>query len=107
MKKRGSRIISQPIKGTIKRGFSAEEDERLKKQLANDPKERGENVMIVDLVRNDLSKTAVRGSVKVDELFGIYTFNTVHQMISTISSELRSDVDGIDAIKAAFLQWDQ
>lgn len=102
LKKEGSKITSQPIKGTIKRGQSAAEDDLLKAQLASDPKERGENVMIVDLVRNDLSKTAVKGSVKVDELFGVYTFETVHQMISTVSSELRDDVHPIDAIKSAF-----
>jgi para-aminobenzoate synthetase component 1 len=102
LKKEGQHLTSQPIKGTIKRGASALEDEQLKQQLLNDPKERGENVMIVDLVRNDLSKTAVKGSVNVDELFGIYSFETVHQMISTVSSTLRDDFDLIDAVKAAF-----
>lgn len=102
MQKKGSRIISQPIKGTIRRGHSAEEDELLKQQLGNDPKERAENIMIVDLVRNDLSRTAARDSVKVDELCGIYTFPTLHQMISTVSSELHDAKHGIDAILAAF-----
>ncbi len=102
LKKQGQRIVSQPIKGTIRRGVDEREDQLLKEQLFNDPKERGENVMIVDLVRNDLSRTAKKGSVKVDELFGIYSFETVHQMISTVSSELRDDCHLIDAIKAAF-----
>ena len=102
LKKEGSKIISQPIKGTIKRGATPKEDEVLKNELLNDPKERSENVMIVDIVRNDLSRTAKKGSVKVDELFGIYSFPQVHQMISTVSSELREDINFIDAIKYAF-----
>jgi para-aminobenzoate synthetase component 1 len=102
IRKMGERIISQPIKGTIKRGASAVEDEALKQQLLNDPKERSENVMIVDLVRNDLSKTAQKGSVEVEELFGIHTFETVHQMISTVSSQLKPDVHPVDAIRHAF-----
>ena len=72
LKKIGRKLISQPIKGTRKRGGSIAEDNQLKKELVNCPKERSENVMIVDLVRNDLSRTASKGSVKVGELFGIY-----------------------------------
>ncbi len=102
MKKTGRKLVSQPIKGTIKRGATREEDDRLKNCLLNSPKEKSENVMIVDLVRNDLSRTAKKGSVKAEELYGIYTFRQVHQMISTISSELRDDVHFIDAIKNAF-----
>lgn len=102
LRKEGTKLISQPIKGTIRRGASLEEDETLKAQLYNDPKERGENVMIVDLVRNDLSRSAIKGSVKVPELFGIYTFETVHQMISTVEAELREDVHWVDALKACF-----
>ncbi len=102
MRKTGNNIISQPIKGTIKRGQTPEEDEMLKQQLFNDPKERGENVMIVDLVRNDLSKIAAKGSVKVEELFGIYTFETVHQMISTVVAEQGEDVHPVDVIQHAF-----
>ena len=98
----GSRIVSQPIKGTAKRGKSEEEDEALKAALAASEKERSENVMIVDLVRNDLSRVAKRGSVKVDELFGIYTFDQVHQMISTISAELRDDISFTGIIRAGF-----
>jgi para-aminobenzoate synthetase component I len=87
--KRESSLISQPIKGTIKRGMTVEEDQQLIQQLLNDPKERSENVMIVDLVRNDLAHTAENGSVTVKELFGIYSYTYVHQMISTITSNLR------------------
>ena len=102
LKKTGSKIISQPIKGTRPRGKSPAEDERLKNELLHDEKERSENVMIVDLVRNDLSKSAARGSVKVDELFGIYSFKPVHQMISTVSAELAQNINPVDAIKNAF-----
>ena len=89
LRKEGSKLISQPIKGTIKKGATVEENEQLQKQLQNDVKERAENVMIVDLVRNDLAKSAIAGSVKVEELFGVYSFNTVNQMISTITAELK------------------
>jgi len=100
--KRGSRLASQPIKGTARRSMDLAEDEQIKTQLKNDIKEQSENVMIVDLVRHDLTKSAVKGSVKVDELFGIYSFPQVHQMISTISCELDPQVHFIDAIKNAF-----
>lgn len=98
---RGGKLKAQPIKGTIRRG-NGEEDVELIQQLRNDPKERAENVMITDLVRNDLSRVAARESVRVDELCGIYTFKTVHQMISTISADLAHDKDGIDALRATF-----
>lgn len=102
MLKHGSKIISQPIKGTIKRGRTPEEDERLKTELRNNPKEQSENVMIVDLVRNDLSRTAKDGTVKVSELFGIYPFRQVFQMISTVESEVRDDVSGVDVVRDAY-----
>jgi para-aminobenzoate synthetase component I len=102
LKKEGNKIISQPIKGTIKRGTSEVEDRKLKKQLLQNQKERSENVMIVDLVRNDLSKTAVKGSVKVEELYGIYSFDQVHQMISTVSAELHPKNHFSEAIKHCF-----
>ena len=101
MKKEGNRVISQPIKGTAKRGKDEDEDEFLKQQLIDDIKERAENVMIVDLVRNDLSRIALENSVKVDELFGIYTFEQVHQMISTVSAEIAEE-DVVKCIKYAF-----
>ncbi|WP_231464996.1 anthranilate synthase component I family protein [Pedobacter sp. Leaf132] len=100
--KRGPTLVSQPIKGTAKRSIDFEEDEQIKKTLQNDIKEQAENVMIVDLVRHDLTKSALKGSVKVDELFGIYTFPQVHQMISTISCKLNPEMHFVDAIKNAF-----
>lgn len=102
LKKTGNKLISQPIKGTAPRGTNEIEDERLKAELQKDPKERAENIMIVDLVRNDLSRIAVKNSVQVEELCEIYTFETVHQMISTIACELKPDVKFIDIIKATF-----
>lgn len=102
LKKEGDKLISQPIKGTAKRGSTKEEDESIKEELRNNPKEQNENVMIVDLVRNDLSKTAAKNSVKVDELFGVYSFNTVYQMISTISSKLKEGTSISDTIETTF-----
>ncbi|RYE51374.1 MAG: anthranilate synthase component I family protein, partial [Sphingobacteriales bacterium] len=100
--KRGLKLTSQPIKGTAKRDLDPFNDAQNKSQLQHSAKEKAENVMIVDLVRNDLSKSAIKGSVKVDELFGIYGFPQVYQMISTISCELNPDIHFIDAIKNAF-----
>lgn len=102
MQKTGRRIFSQPMKGTIGRSHDPVEDDRLRMKLMNDPKERAENVMIVDLVRNDLAKSAVPGSIKADELFGIHTFPRVHQMVSTVSATLRDDVHFTEAIRNAF-----
>ncbi len=100
--KRGTKIISQPIKGTARRGKSTDEDQKIISTLYNDEKERSENVMIVDLVRNDLSRTAAKGSVKVEELFGIKTFLQLHQMTSTIVSELDPKFDISDVLKTTF-----
>jgi para-aminobenzoate synthetase component 1 len=97
-----NKIISQPMKGTARRGKTAEEDEQIKVQLRNDEKEQSENVMIVDLVRNDLSRSAKKGSVVAEELFGIYTFRQLHQMISTVVSEKRNAMHFIDVIKQCF-----
>jgi para-aminobenzoate synthetase component 1 len=102
LRKEGELLISQPIKGTAKRFSDSIEDEKSKNILASDPKERSENIMISDLVRNDLSRTAQKGSVKVEELCGIYSFEQVHQMISTITSKLDSQYSVIDAIKTTF-----
>jgi para-aminobenzoate synthetase component I len=102
IKKTGNTIISQPIKGTIRRGDSNEEDNILKLNLLGNEKERSENIMITDLVRNDLSVTAKYESVKVEELCGLYSFKHVHQLISTISSHLDKRYHEIDAIKYAF-----
>ncbi|MDT0293818.1 anthranilate synthase component I family protein [Mesonia ostreae] len=102
IKKQGNKVISQPIKGTAKRLEEPKEDEKLKENLKNDPKEVAENVMIVDLVRNDLSKTAFRGSVNVEELCGLYSFKQVHQLISTVSSQLREDVTPVEVLQTTF-----
>ena len=100
--KRGNTLISQPIKGTAKRSQNPAEDEQIKLALRNSIKEQAENVMIVDLVRNDLTKSAIKGTVKVEELFGIYSFPQVHQMISTISCQLNPEINFVDAIKNTF-----
>ena len=102
LKKEGELVISQPIKGTAKRFLDSIEDEKSKSELASDPKERTENIMITDLVRNDLSRTAQKGSVKVEELCGIYSFEQVHQMISTITSKLDHQYTVADVIKTTF-----
>ncbi len=102
LKKKGKKIISQPVKGTYRRGKTAEEDRELAAALKKDPKERSENIMITDLVRNDLSRTASKGSIKVQELCGIYTFPQVHQMISTVTSEMKPGLHFTEVIKSAF-----
>ena len=102
IKKEDDIIISQPIKGTAERSESIAEDNQLKTDLLNDEKERSENIMIVDLVRNDLSKTALKGSVEVKELCKIYTFDQVHQMISTVTSKVDVKTHPIDIIKSTF-----
>jgi len=102
IKKSGNKIISQPIKGTRKRGGDLAEDKILIKELIDSEKEISENVMIVDLVRNDLSITASKASVKVEELCGIYTFKKVHQMISTISSNVDAKTNFSQILKSVF-----
>lgn len=102
LKKEGCQLISQPIKGTIRRGDTPAEDAQLKHQLRHDEKELAENMMIVDLVRNDLAMSSLPGSVEVNELFGIYSFRQVHQMISTVKSRLRPGITFTEAIRNAF-----
>lgn len=102
LKKSGAKIISQPIKGTARRKANEEEDRVVIEQLRNTEKEVAENIMVVDLVRNDLSKISVQGSVKVEELCNIYSFPHVHQMISTISGELKSDLKFSGILSACF-----
>jgi para-aminobenzoate synthetase component I len=103
LKKTGDKIISQPIKGTWDRDIAnALLDEEKKQQLRNSSKDRSENVMIVDLVRNDLSRICEESSVQVDELFGIYSFPQVHQMISTVSGRLKKELHWSDAISSTF-----
>lgn len=100
--KRGLKIISQPIKGTAGRGQDREEDERLKKQLFNSPKELSENVMIVDLVRNDLTRNAKEGTVSKQQNLSIQTFSHVHQLVSTITCEVRDETEDLHVLKDAF-----
>jgi para-aminobenzoate synthetase component 1 len=102
LKKEGPKIISQPIKGTAKRFEDHLEDQKTATALSIDTKERSENIMIVDLVRNDLSKSAKKGSVQVEELCKVSSFKQVHQMISTVVSEIKEDVHLIDVIKDTF-----
>ncbi len=100
--KRANTLITKPIKGTAKRGKTLQEDELLKNELYYNAKERNENVMIVDVARNDLSRVAKKGSVIVDKLFDIESFEQVHQMISTVSCELKENTSFNDIIKATF-----
>lgn len=100
--KNRNEIISQPIKGTSKRSLIEKEDELLFRNLKSSQKDLSENIMIVDLIRNDLSRTALNASVKVDKLCGVYSFNNVHQMISTISSLVNDDIHFTDIIKTSF-----
>lgn len=102
LKKEGELLVSQPIKGTAKRFLDPVEDEKSKNQLASDPKERSENIMITDLVRNDLSHTAQKGSVQVTELCGIYSFMQVHQMITTITAQFDTQHALVDTLKTTF-----
>jgi para-aminobenzoate synthetase component I len=102
LKKTGKNVVSQPIKGTIARSDDPVQDEKQRHTLSHDPKERSENVMIVDLVRNDLSRTAKDGSVEVEELCGLYPFRHVYQMISTVKAEIDDGIHFVDTIRHAF-----
>jgi para-aminobenzoate synthetase component 1 len=102
LRKEENKVISQPIKGTAKRYSDSVLDENSKKELSENPKERSENIMIVDLVRNDLSHTATKGSVEVEELCGVYTFKQVHQMISTVISKVESTIPPIEILQTTF-----
>ena len=102
VRKNNTTIVSQPIKGTAKRSEDVVEDEKLKHDLERDEKERSENIMIVDLVRNDLSKTAIRGSVKVPELCKVYSFDQVHQMISTVTSEVQHTKSPVEVLRTSY-----
>jgi len=102
LKKQGNTLVSQPIKGTIPRGKTTQEDEQQKKNLRRSEKEMAENMMIVDLVRNDLARSAVVGSIHVSEMFGIYTFKQLHQMISTVEAQITPEISIQQTIKNAF-----
>ncbi len=102
LKKSGNMLISQPIKGTAKRLSNPIEDQAMIKTLESDPKERSENIMITDLVRNDLSRIAEKGSVVVEELCKVYTFEQVHQLISTIRCKIKEEVAPVDILRESF-----
>ncbi|HEY9177838.1 MAG TPA: anthranilate synthase component I family protein [Flavipsychrobacter sp.] len=102
IRKQGDDIISQPIKGTARRGQDETTDARIKEDLYLSIKDRAENVMITDLVRNDLARSCETGSVEVEELFGIYTFPQVHQMISTVRGRLDKQRPFTDVLKYSF-----
>ncbi len=100
--KRGDTLISQPIKGTAPRGKSEEEDREIIKALKSNPKEIAENVMIVDLVRNDLTRSAQEGTVKANKQLEVHTFQQVHQLISTISCQKKNDISDVEVLKNTF-----
>ncbi|MFM7018364.1 anthranilate synthase component I family protein [Flavobacterium sp.] len=102
LKKTATNIISQPIKGTSRRHTEIELDKKSKTDLEFNEKERSENIMIVDLVRNDLSRTASKGSVEVEELCGMYSFKQVHQMISTIVSQVENTISPVEILRTTF-----
>ncbi len=102
LSRRGNKLISQPIKGTSSRKSNIIQDEEQKNLLLKNEKERSENVMIVDLVRNDLTKSAKPGTVKVEELFGLYSFKQVHQMISTVVCEVKEGLPNTTIISNTF-----
>jgi para-aminobenzoate synthetase component 1 len=102
LRRQGGRLVSQPIKGTAPRGRTTEEDRLLQDRLRSDEKEQSENVMIVDLVRNDLSRIALRGTVAAEALYSVVAFPALHQMISTVTAEVSQDTDLCDILAAAF-----
>lgn len=102
LKKAKNKVISQPIKGTAKRSANAQDDQQLVSELISDEKERAENIMIVDLVRNDLSKSALKGSVEVEELCKVYSFEQVHQMMSTVTAVVAKNKNPVEIIRETF-----
>jgi para-aminobenzoate synthetase len=95
-------IESKPIKGTRPRGATPEQDHQLRADLASNDKDRAENLMIVDLVRNDLSSCAETGSVRVPRIFHVETYATVHQLVSTVHARLRRGISPVQCVRAAF-----
>ncbi|MCW3075565.1 MAG: Aminodeoxychorismate synthase component [Bacteroidetes bacterium] len=102
LKRTGEIVETKPIKGTARRSAVALEDEMLKKELFNNGKERTENVMAVDVARNDLSRVAEKGTVKVNKLYNIETYETVHHMVSTVSCRLKRNLTFDEIINATF-----
>lgn len=95
-------VETRPIKGTSARSSDVEEDKELRERLSNSQKDRAENLMIVDLSRNDLSRSCVAGSVKVDKLFEVKTYNTIHHMVSTVSGRKLAEKSALDVVKGSF-----
>lgn len=102
LRRQGARLISRPMKGTAPRGRNEQEDEQARQWLANDPKSKAENLMILDLIRNDLGRVAQTGSVTVDAQFDIERYPTLHQMTSTVSATLKANTNFEDIIQALF-----
>ncbi len=102
LRKTGNSLVSKPMKGTVKRSEHADEDAKNREFLQKDPKTLSENIMIVDLIRNDMGKICRTGSVQVDNLFQVQTFHTLHQMISTVSGKLEADITFYDILQALF-----
>ncbi len=102
LRKQQNKVISQPIKGTARRSSDPGEDRDIQIELEQNQKERSENIMIVDLVRNDLSRTATKGSVEVEELCSVYAFRQVHHLISTVVSKVDPQISPVDIIKSTF-----
>ncbi len=100
--RKGNRIFSQPIKGTAPRLADPEQDHQIQNRLKDSEKEKAENLMIVDLVRHDLSKVAIPGTIRVPELYKLHSFETVHQLISTVEGRVENDTDPVDILKACF-----
>jgi len=102
LRREGETVLSEPIKGTRPRSADEHEDEAIKADLLGSEKERAENLMIVDLVRNDLSKIAVKGSVEVESLFHIRSYATVHQMVSIVKAKVPSGMSAIEIVRNTF-----
>ncbi|MEX0681079.1 MAG: aminodeoxychorismate synthase component I [Balneolales bacterium] len=102
LERRGKSVRSQPIKGTSPRGTTPEQDEHVIHEILNREKNRAENVMIVDLVRHDLGQIARTGSVRMESLLEVQSFSTVHQLVSTITAEIREHTCSVDILKACF-----
>jgi aminodeoxychorismate synthase component I len=102
LQKKGNKLTTNPIKGTIKRGITDEIDTILKAKLISSEKERAENLMIVDLMRSDLGRVSMPGSVKVNKLYNVETFNTLHQMVSEVESKVNGNIKTSQIVRSVF-----